>query len=59
MIGYAFRLCQREGIKYIYTSVRKNNISAWRAYNKIGYELVENRKFVRFLGNNIPKQYVP
>lgn len=59
MIEHAFQICRREGIKYIYASVRKNNASAWKAYNRVGYELIENRQFIRFLAYFVPIQHIP
>lgn len=45
---------ENEGIDVLYASVRKNNKSAIRAYEKIGAVIVGTKKFYRFAGIRIP-----
>ena len=59
LLHYAFRVCRERGVKDLYASVRKNNEAAWRAYGRVGFEDAGERKFVRILGHNFPKQYIP
>lgn len=59
MLSHAFSVCRELGVGFLYASVRKNNASAWKAYDRIGFEEMGARRFVRLLGHNIPKQYIP
>lgn len=45
---------KNEGIDALYASVRKNNPSALRAYEKIGAVIVESKRFCRLAGIRIP-----
>ena len=59
LLNHAFSVCRERGVTYLYASVRKTNPSAWKAYDRIGYEDTGTRKFFRLLGHNFPQQYVP
>lgn len=59
LLDHAFSVCRERGVRYLYASVRKTNPSAWKAYDRIGYEDTGTRRFFRLLGHNIPQQYVP
>lgn len=54
MIHELLILLKEKGINSLYASVRKNNKSALRAYNKFGATIVSNKKFYRVLGIRIP-----
>lgn len=45
---------KKEGINVLYASVRKNNRSALKAYDKIGAVIVESKRFFRVAGIRIP-----
>lgn len=54
LIKHSVSVCEELGYSYILGAVRKNNRSAWNAYNKIGYEVIGNKRFIRILKLNIP-----
>ena len=45
---------KNEGINVLYASVRKNNRSALKAYDKTGAVIVESKRFFRVAGIRIP-----
>lgn len=59
LLLHAFSVCRENGAQYLYASVRKNNASAWKGYDRIGYEEMGSRRFFRFVGHNVPTQYIP
>lgn len=56
---HAFAVCSENAVKDLYASVRKNNTAAWKAYERIGFEDLGPRKFLRLLGRNIPSRHIP
>ena len=59
LLRHAGTVCREAGVSYLYASVRKNNLSAWKAYDRIGYEYIGRRRFIRLLGKNLPAQSIP
>lgn len=59
LLLHAFSVCRERGVQELYASVRRNNASAWKGYDRIGYEEAGSRRFFRLLGHNIPTQYIP
>lgn len=54
MVNHAMQICKEMKVQRLYAAVRKNNKSAWNAYNKIGFDIVKDYIFIRFLKINIP-----
>ena len=55
MFQYVFKYLRGKGIKSVRLGVRKNNINAMRAYDKIGGKKVCSRSFIQiFRRYNIP-----
>ena len=59
LLDHALSVCGERGVRYLYASVRKTNPSAWRFYDRVGYEDTGTRRFIRLLWHNFPQQYVP
>lgn len=54
MICEIMEYLHKKGLNTAYLAVSRRNISAIRAYKKIGFTTVADKKFVRFLKINIP-----
>lgn len=54
MMNYALKICWDKGYKHLLAAVRKNNKSAWNAYKKVGFTIIQNKSFIRLLKINIP-----
>lgn len=55
ILTWLFENLHRNGIQDFYLMVKKDNMSAIHCYQKIGYQIIGSRYFVRLLGRiNIP-----
>lgn len=54
MIQDAVDFLSEKGIDRLYASVRKNNLSALKAYKKVGYRFEKNKRFCTLLKIRIP-----
>lgn len=54
MIRELMEYLHNKGLNTAYLAVSRRNISAIRLYEKMGFTMIADKKFVRFLKINIP-----